>query len=60
MSKKIEKLNLSHWLEVKKHSRILYVKIPSVDCDIHDIRSGDKLHVSFRGIIRAPRDQEEG
>lgn len=56
--RKIDKIGTVQWLEVKRHSRILYVRIPELDIRVHDIQKGDKIKVEFVEIQRLPRVEE--
>lgn len=54
----IEKIGVTEWLEVKKHSRVIYLKIRPEDVNIYDIRMGDNILVELKAIKRLPRDDD--
>lgn len=58
-AQKIDKIGTVQWLQVKRHSRILYVRIPELEIRVHDIQKGDKIKVGFLEIQRLPRVEED-
>jgi hypothetical protein len=58
-AQKIDKIGTTQWLEVKRHSRILYVRIPELEIRVHDIQKGDKIKVGFLEIQRLTRVNED-
>jgi hypothetical protein len=58
-AQKIDKIGTVQWLQVKRHSRILYVRIPDLEIRVHDIQKGDKIKVGFLEIQRLPRAEED-
>ena len=55
----LEKMWLVEWLEVKKHSRILYLRLRDEDVDLYDIQSGDKIRVQLQVIKKGSREEKE-
>ena len=51
-----ELIGVVGWVEVKRHSRILYVRLNELDVRLYDIRPGDKLKVEIHSIMKGPRD----
>lgn len=51
-----EPVGVVDWVEVKRHSRILYVRLNDLDVRLYDMRPGDKLKVEIHSIIKGPRD----
>jgi hypothetical protein len=54
-----EKMYLTEWLEVRKHSRTSVLKLREEDVNLYDIRPGDKIRVQLQVIKKAPRDESE-
>lgn len=44
------------WVEVKKHSRILYIRLSDLDVHLYDIRPGDKIKVELHAIVKGVRE----
>lgn len=54
-----EKIYVTGYYQVRRHSRVLYIPIDRVVCDIHDIRKGDVVKVTLWRVIKASRDEGE-
>lgn len=52
-----EKMWLTEWLEVSKHSRRSVLKLREEDVNLYDIRPGDKIRVQLQVIKKGPRDE---
>jgi len=55
---KREKIGLTEWFEVRRHSRILFLRLSDLDVRLHDIQPGDRLKMKLEEIDRLPRAQE--
>jgi len=53
----LEKIGVVGWVEVKRHSRILYVRLSDLDVSIYYIKPGDKLKVEIQAIKRLARGE---
>lgn len=51
-----ELIGVVGWVEVKRHSRILYVRLNELDVHLYDIRPGDKLKVEIHAIVKGGRE----
>lgn len=51
-----EPVGVVDWVEVKRHSRILYVRLNDLDVRLYDIRAGDKLKVELHAVVKGPRE----
>lgn len=54
----IEKVGVVSWVEVKRHSRILYVRLSDLDVGLYKIKPGDKLKIEIHNIKRGPREND--
>lgn len=52
-----EPIDVVAWAEVKRHSRILYIRLDDLNVRLYDIRPGDKLKVGLLSIVKQPRDK---
>jgi len=52
----VEKIDVTEWLEVKQHSRMLYLKLNPKHVRIYDLQQHDVLKVKFLVVKKAPRD----
>ncbi len=52
-----ELIGIVGWVEVKRHSRILYLRLNDLDVRVYDIRPGDKLKVEIHAVLKTPRDK---
>jgi hypothetical protein len=55
----VEKMYLTEWLEVRKHSRTSLLKLREEDVNLYDIRPGDQIRVQLQVIKKLPRDESE-
>jgi len=53
-----EKIGLTEWLEVHKHSRVVYLKLRPGDVALYDIRPDDQVLVELVAIKRGLREPE--
>ena len=51
-----EQIGIVGWVEVKRHSRILYVRLNDLDVRLYDIRPGDKLKVEIHSVVKGVRE----
>lgn len=52
----IEKIDVSEWLEVKQHSRMLYLALNPRHVRLYDLRQHDQLKIKIMLVKKAPRD----
>jgi hypothetical protein len=51
-----EPIGVIAWAEVKRHSRILYIRLEDLNVRLYDIRPGDKLKVELHSISKGVRE----
>ena len=59
LSLEVEKIWVTEWLIVKKHSRVSYLRLRDEDVALYDIRAGDKIRVQLQVIKKLPREEPE-
>jgi len=55
-----EKIGVVGWYQVKRHSRILYLRLKDEDVGIYGFKPGDKLKVEIQAIQRGLAGEERG
>ena len=56
---KEEKIWLTLWFPVRRHSRVLYLPIPREVSDIYGIEKHDMVKATLLRVKKAPRDQDD-
>lgn len=56
---KEEKIWITLWFQIRRHSRVLYLPIPREVSDIYDIRKGDLVKATLLRVKKVPREEED-
>lgn len=51
----VEPIGVVAWSEVKRHSRILYLRLDDLNVRMYDIQPGDKIKVELHSIVKQLR-----
>ena len=55
-----KRIGVVEWAQVKRHGRILYIRLKDLNIQVYDIRQGDKLKVKLHSIIKESREKTGG
>ena len=56
---KDEKIWITEWFPVRRHSRVLYLPLPREISDIYGIQKGDLVKATLLRVKKAPREDED-
>jgi len=56
---KEDKIWVTLWFEIRRHSRVLYLPIPRKISDLYDIRKGDLVKATLLRVKKVPREGDE-
>jgi len=56
----VEKIGTVAWYPVRRHSRILYIRLKDEDVGIYGFKPGDRLKVEIQAIQRGIPEEEHG